>query len=57
MAAQTPGLTGSDADLADLFRLDIAFIEHGPNANAVIAMTDDNCGTTCPSTCTTSAGA
>lgn len=43
------------ADLDDPFELDIAFIESGPNANTVIAMTDDGCGSTCPSACTTSA--
>jgi FxLD family lantipeptide len=43
------------ADLDDLFDLDIRFIESGPNANTVIAMTDDGCGSTCPSACTTSA--
>ena len=56
MTAQTPVLTSSSMDIEDLFTLDITFIEHGPNANMVIAMTDDNCGTTCPSACTTSSG-
>lgn len=42
---------------SDPFDLDISFIENGPNADTVIAMTDDGCGSTCPSACTTSASA
>lgn len=41
--------------VGDPFDLDISFIENGPNADTVIAMTDDGCGSTCPSACTTSA--
>lgn len=44
------------ADLEDPFELDITFIESGPDADTVIAMTDDGCGSTCPSACTTSTG-
>ncbi|MGQ0775403.1 MAG: FxLD family lanthipeptide [Pseudonocardiales bacterium] len=40
---------------SDPFDLDISFIENGPYADTVIAMTDDGCGSTCPSACTTSA--
>lgn len=47
---------GAETD-SDPFELDISFIEHGPNADTVIAMTDDGCGSTCPSACTTSASA
>lgn len=45
---------GAEID-SDPFDLDISFIENGPNADTVIAMTDDGCGSTCPSACTTSA--
>lgn len=44
------------ADVEDPFDLDIRFIECGPDADTVIAMTDDGCGSTCPSACTTSTG-
>ncbi len=60
--AVSPGETdalppdGGEID-SDPFDLDISFIERGPNADTVIAMTDDGCGSTCPSACTTSASA
>ena len=34
---------GAEID-SDPFDLDISFIENGPNADTVIAMTDDGCG-------------
>ncbi|MFN2496039.1 MAG: FxLD family lanthipeptide [Pseudonocardiaceae bacterium] len=54
MAASRPD--GAEID-SDPFDLDISFIEHGPKADTVIAMTDDGCGSTCPSACTTSVSA
>ncbi|MCA1672664.1 MAG: FxLD family lanthipeptide [Actinobacteria bacterium] len=62
MPAVSPGdMAASRLDGAefgsDPFDLDISFIEHCPNADTVIAMTDDGCGSTCPSACTTSVSA
>jgi FxLD family lantipeptide len=54
-ADTTAPLPGAVDHQEDPFELDITFIEHGPNANDVIAMTDDGCETTCPNACTTSA--
>ncbi|MGI9001871.1 MAG: FxLD family lanthipeptide [Pseudonocardia sp.] len=51
-AASCPDGTEIDSDPFDL---NISFIENGPNADTVIAMTDDGCGSTCPTACTTSA--
>lgn len=40
---------------ADPFDLDIAFIEKAPAAETVLmCSTGDNCGSSCPSACTTS---
>jgi FxLD family lantipeptide len=36
----------------DDFDLDIEFIEAGSTVEHIIKMTDDNCGTTCQSACT-----
>ena len=44
--------TGTDFDP---FNLDIAFIENTPAAEtALLCATGDNCGSSCPSACTTS---
>jgi FxLD family lantipeptide len=48
-------LSGGVGPDSDPFYLDITFIEHGPGASMIIAMTDDGCGTSCPNACTTSA--
>ncbi|WP_083460186.1 FxLD family lanthipeptide [Jiangella muralis] len=34
------------------FDLDIEFIEAGSTVDHIIKMTDDNCGTTCQTACT-----
>jgi FxLD family lantipeptide len=58
LAALTPtSASRQAAPTDDPFDLDITFIEHGPTANTVIAMTDDGCGSSCPSACTTSTSA
>lgn len=42
-------------DTDDPFQLDITFIENTPAAEAVLmCSTGDNCGSSCPSACTTS---
>lgn len=42
-------------DTDDLFQLDITFIENTPAAETMLmCSTGDNCGTSCPSACTTS---
>lgn len=41
---------------ADLFDLDITFIESGGEAASLINLTDDGCGSTCPKACATNAG-
>ncbi len=46
--------SGED-DQANPFELDITFIENTPDADVILmCSTDDNCGTSCPSACTTS---
>ncbi|CAO5178762.1 FxLD family lantipeptide [Frankia sp. AiPs1] len=35
------------------FDLDVSIIESGPMVNELLSLTDDNCGTTCESACTT----
>lgn len=46
--------TGEGTD-SDPFNLDIAFIEGTPAAEtALMCSTGDNCGSSCPSACTTS---
>lgn len=45
----------NDADAADPFQLDITFIENTPTTETVLmCSTGDNCGSSCPSACTTS---
>ena len=48
-AAPTPE-TG-DPDLTD-FDLDVSFVEVGDTVKDLIYMTNDNCGSTCESACT-----
>jgi FxLD family lantipeptide len=35
------------------WELDISIVESGPEADKLIRMTDDNCGATCQSACST----
>ncbi|MET8676126.1 FxLD family lanthipeptide [Streptomyces sp. NPDC004647] len=45
--------TAADAD--DPFQLDITFVENTPATETVLmCSTGDNCGSSCPSACTTS---
>lgn len=40
-----------EGDLSDFF-LDVSFVEVGDTVKDLIFMTNDNCGTTCQSACT-----
>ncbi len=49
-------VAASGGEPSDPFALDITFIENSPAAEMVLACsTSDNCGSSCPSACTTSA--
>ncbi|MDG4795150.1 FxLD family lanthipeptide [Micromonospora sp. WMMD1082] len=41
-----------DLDITDDFDLDITFVEAGGTVEHIIKMTEDNCGSTCESACT-----
>lgn len=45
-------LPEAETDIADDFDLDIQFIEAGGTVEHIIKMTEDSCGTTCASACT-----
>ncbi|WP_127508688.1 FxLD family lanthipeptide [Actinoplanes solisilvae] len=47
-----PQLATALPDTADDFDLDIEFIEAGGTVEHIIKMTEDNCGSTCASACT-----
>ncbi|MEU4594490.1 MULTISPECIES: FxLD family lanthipeptide [Micromonospora] len=47
-----PAPTDVDGRPLDEFDLDITFIEAGGTVEHIIKMTQDNCGTTCESACT-----
>ncbi|RKN47222.1 FxLD family lantipeptide [Streptomyces hoynatensis] len=53
---QAAGTTiGTGGDSSDPFGLDITFIEDTPATETVLmCSTGDNCGSSCPSACTTS---
>lgn len=48
--AVAPAQAGEENDFDD-WDLDISIIESGPAADMLIRMTDDGCGTTCQSAC------
>lgn len=52
MPQLTAVLPNADSDTADDFDLDIEFIEAGGTVEHIIKMTEDNCGKTCASACT-----
>lgn len=35
------------------FDLDVSIVESGPMVNELLSLTDDNCGSTCESACST----
>lgn len=45
-------LPDNESDTADDLELDIEFIEAGGTVEHIIKMTEDNCGSTCASACT-----
>jgi FxLD family lantipeptide len=46
----------SDAAMGDLeFDLDVSIVESGPAVDELMRVTDDGCGTTCASACTSCA--
>ncbi|WP_433464091.1 FxLD family lanthipeptide [Spirillospora sp. CA-128828] len=47
----SPASAAPAAGLED-WELDISIVESGPDADKLIRMTDDNCGKTCQSACT-----
>ncbi|OON75938.1 FxLD family lanthipeptide [Streptomyces tsukubensis] len=56
VAPEQPTATDTDTDEAtDPFQLDITFIENTPATETMLmCSTGDNCGSSCPSACTTS---
>ncbi|GHJ36676.1 FxLD family lanthipeptide [Streptomyces sp. TS71-3] len=53
-SSATPEQPAADTD-DDPFQLDITFIENTPATETVLmCSTGDNCGSSCPSACTTS---
>lgn len=46
------GPAPSTGPIPDDFDLDIEFVEAGGTVEHIIKMTDDSCGTTCESACT-----
>ena len=47
-----PPASSSEVDLGE-WDLDVSIVESGPAADKLIQMTDDGCGTTCQSACST----
>lgn len=50
-----PPVTDETAPELDPFELDITIVEGGPNADHLIRLTDDGCGESCQSACTSCA--
>ncbi|KFF98028.1 FxLD family lanthipeptide [Streptomyces europaeiscabiei] len=48
----TPPAINETAPGLDPFDLDITIVEGGPNSDHLIRLTDDGCGSTCASACT-----
>ncbi|WP_326599222.1 FxLD family lanthipeptide [Streptomyces sp. NBC_01803] len=48
-----PSATGHEAEDFDGWDLDVSIVESGPEADRLIQMTDDGCGQTCQSACST----
>lgn len=50
-----PRTTEATPPVPDVFELDITFIENTPATESILmCSTGDNCGSSCPSACTTS---
>ena len=52
-AMVAPSATGHEAEAFDGWDLDVSIVESGPEADRLIQMTDDGCGKTCQSACST----
>jgi FxLD family lantipeptide len=53
-ATVAPSTTGHEAEEDfDGWDLDVSIVESGPEADRLIQMTDDGCGATCQSACST----
>lgn len=54
-ATQKNSEASVEVDSPDVFELDITFIENTPASDSILlCSTGDNCGSSCPSACTTS---
>ncbi|MET8012957.1 FxLD family lanthipeptide [Streptomyces sp. NPDC005271] len=51
-AQSAPPVTGHEGDF-ESWDLDVSIVEAGPSADRLIQMTDDGCGKTCQSACST----
>jgi FxLD family lantipeptide len=47
-----PSMQAGEEDFGE-WDLDVSIVESGPAADKLIRMTDDGCGTTCQSACST----
>lgn len=52
-ATAAPSATGHAAEDFAGWDLDVSIVESGPEADKLIQMTDDGCGRTCQSACST----
>jgi FxLD family lantipeptide len=52
-AALTGSAQDQDEENFDEWDLDVSIVESGPAADTLIRMTDDGCGQTCQSACST----
>ncbi|WP_398859093.1 FxLD family lanthipeptide [Streptomyces chengmaiensis] len=48
-----PAAAGGPEGSVDGWDLDVSIVESGPEADRLIQMTDDGCGQTCQSACST----
>lgn len=51
--AAVPAAAEGQEGTVDGWDLDVAIVESGPEADRLIRMTDDGCGQTCESACST----
>ncbi|WP_030017921.1 FxLD family lanthipeptide [Streptomyces monomycini] len=51
--AMSPAAAEGQEQTAEDWDLDVSIVESGPEADRLIQMTDDGCGETCESACST----
>ncbi|WP_245834535.1 MULTISPECIES: FxLD family lanthipeptide [Streptomyces] len=51
--ATVPAAVEGQEGMVDGWDLDVSIVESGPEADRLIRMTDDGCGETCESACST----